>query len=401
MKLLYVSNFYPPNVIGGAEKVAQTLAEAMVAKGHQVSVVTLCDGADARTAQLNGVTVQSVPIRNLYLYQPHIHRHAGAVRLLWHLVDSFNPLAARDVGRIMDEVIPDLVHTHNIAGFSGAVWSQAKMRTIKCVHTMWDYHLLCEKTMLFRNGQNCSTVCQSCSFLSLPRRIAARSLSAVVAPTRAVLDIHSRAIREVPVKRVIPSGLFPAKESLARPTRSTLLTFGFLGRLQDIKGLELLLSEFETFSQDVKCKLLIGGTGDKNYVKGLTSRYNTPRIEFLGFVESNWFMQNIDLLIVPSIWRDPFPTVALEALANGVAVIGSKLGGLPEVILEGKNGLTFDPEVKGDLVRALNEAVRSGLVSGKFRVQIASSISALTAARMCDQYEQLYRELQQVGNDAQ
>ena len=62
---------------------------------------------------------------------------------MWHLLDLYNPWMGRVVGRILDAERPDLVHTHNIVGFSGAVWQAAKRRGLPLVHTIHDYSLLC------------------------------------------------------------------------------------------------------------------------------------------------------------------------------------------------------------------------------------------------------------------
>src|SRR5437016_3066379 len=139
MKLLYVASLYYP-VVGGAEKIAQNLAEGMAAKGHQVSVATLCRKGNARTERLNGVKIRYIPIRNIYLH--FVKAQPLLAQIVWHLIDTFNPLAARDVARIVEEEAPDLVHTHNVAGFSAEVWPQVRSRRLPCVHTMHDYYLL-------------------------------------------------------------------------------------------------------------------------------------------------------------------------------------------------------------------------------------------------------------------
>ena len=394
MKILYLSNLYYPQAVGGAEKIAQWLAEAMAARGHEVSVLTLCERRNARTEWVNGVKVRYVPIRNVYLYQPAKTRPT-ALRILWHLVDVFNLRAGRQIGRVIDEEAPDLVHTHNLTGFSAAVWPQARLRRLPCVHTIHDYYLLCCKSTLLRRGRHCQRRCAACFFLSLPRRHAAGCLSAAVGVSRSVLEAHRAVLKDVPIIRVIHNGLagggdgFEGKSTGAAPIR-----LGYLGRLEEAKGIEVLLSEFHRFHEGNECELIIGGTGRDEYVRSLRGRYENSRVSFLGFVNPNWFMGQIDLLVVPSVFNDPFPTVVLEALAKGVAVVGARRGGIPELIRDGENGETFEPTMPGDLGRALKEAVRAGLVRADSRPRTANSVAHLTLANMCDRYEQVYREAQ-------
>lgn len=395
MKLLYLSNLYYPHATGGAEKVAQTLAEAMAASGHQVSVVTLCEGAIGRMRWVNGVKVIYTPIRNVY--QPLVKARPRVLRMVWHLFDAFNVVAARTIGRIVDAEAPDIVHTHNIAGFSGAVWPQVRVRRLPCVHTIHDYYLQCPKSYMFRRGCNCARMCAPCSILTLPRRRAVGSLSAAVAVSRSLMESHQAVLQEVPIRRVIHNGLARLENGFeTRSGRAAPIRLGYLGRLHETKGVELLLSEFQDFSNTNSYELLIGGIGTDRYVRSLKSRYENSRVRFLGFIDSGWFMDQLNLLIVPSLWNEPFPTVVLEALAKGIAVVGTKRGGIPEIVKDGDNGVLFEPTVRGDLARALGDAMRMGLTAIESRPRIASSVRHFTLAGMCEQYEQLYNLVRRV-----
>lgn len=393
MKILYLSSLYYPRV-GGAERIAQWLAEEMAARGNHATVVTLCERGDAQISWVNGVKIRYIPIRNVYL--PFVKSRARPLRLLWHLVDSFNPIAARAVGRIIDEDTPDVVHTHNVGGFSAAVWPQVRARDIPCVHSIYDYYLLCSRWSMFRHGCNCQNLCAPCALLSAPRRKAVTKLNAVVAPSRFVLDLHEKfgALANIPIKRVIYAGVpSAADEPMASRRLPGSLRVGFLGRLDPSKGIELLLEEFQQFSKDLDCRLLIGGTGAGEYVNRLKSRYETSRVIFLGLVDPDWFMDHIDLLAVPSLWNDPFPTVVLEALAKGVALVASKRGGIPEAIRNSVNSVAFEPDVPGDLSRALRAAASFLFTTPDLPRRNARSEEGHTVPAMCDQYESLYREV--------
>jgi glycosyltransferase involved in cell wall biosynthesis len=103
---------------------------------------------------------------------------------------------------------------------------------------------------------------------------------------------------------------------------------------------------------------------------------------------------SIDALIVPSLWNDTFPGVVFEAFGYGVPVIGSRRGGIPEMIVHGENGLLFDPDDGQGLVAALRSAMDPAL-----RARLAAG-AARSAARyadpgvMIDAYEDVLRQLQ-------
>jgi len=66
MKLLLISTLYPPHVIGGAEKAAAQLAEALVRRGHEVVVASLYPGSSEVVENRNGVRVYRLPLDNFY-----------------------------------------------------------------------------------------------------------------------------------------------------------------------------------------------------------------------------------------------------------------------------------------------------------------------------------------------
>ena len=119
MKVVLLNTLYYPQVVGGAERVVQLLAEALVGAGHQAVVVAL-DGGDASRGVEGGVDVLRLPLRNVYWpFHGATDRHSvgAASKAVWHVFDSYNPLMAHTVGRLLDAEKPDVVHSHNLVGF--------------------------------------------------------------------------------------------------------------------------------------------------------------------------------------------------------------------------------------------------------------------------------------------
>ena len=71
-------------------------------------------------------------------------------------------------------------------------------------------------------------------------------------------------------------------------------------------------------------------------------------------MNSQDFYQQVDVVVIPSVWPDTFPTVAFEACANNVPVICSRIGGLPEIIKPGINGMLFTPGSVEELTDIFN-----------------------------------------------
>jgi glycosyltransferase involved in cell wall biosynthesis len=101
-------------------------------------------------------------------------------------------------------------------------------------------------------------------------------------------------------------------------------------------------------------ELLIAGRGEEQYEKGLRERYgDADDIKFLGFIKPADFFAQVDVAIVPSLWNDTLPSVVFESLGYGVPVVGSRRGGIPEMVLDGVNGLVFEPDDPASLVSAI------------------------------------------------
>src|SRR5690606_36848540 len=102
-------------------------------------------------------------------------------------------------------------------------------------------------------------------------------------------------------------------------------------------GIEWLIEQFQSLHIDAS--LLIAGRGKNDYEEKLRSLSRHPKISFLGYVRSADFFQMIDVLVVPSLWKEPLGMVAIEALANNLPVIAYKSGVLEETVRDGVNGL--------------------------------------------------------------
>jgi glycosyltransferase involved in cell wall biosynthesis len=104
-------------------------------------------------------------------------------------------------------------------------------------------------------------------------------------------------------------------------------------------------------------KLKVAGTGPLlNKLKDKSS----GNVEFLGFIngeELSTVIENSSFVVIPSEWYENNPLTLIEAYAHGKPVIGSKIGGIPEIIDEGKTGYIFNSGDKISLERTIKKAL--------------------------------------------
>lgn len=348
MRILYLNTLYAPHIGGGAEITLKVLVETMAARGHEVCVLTTGAGPTLQVDRVDGIRVVRIGVRNLYW---HFER-AGIPRwkrALWHLLDAYNPSMARAVMQMVEEFKPDVVSCHNLAGFSASVWSALSAAGVPLVQVLHDYYSLCPTSNMFRRGHSCTRPCTGCRALRMPHPRLSGRVSAVVGISRFILERHlqNRRFAGVGVRAVIPNarrGKVAAPRAIAPEGK---LRFGFIGTLAPAKGVEFLLEAYASLPPGGH-SLQVAGRGEPEYERHLQARASTD-IVFMGNVVAADFFPAIDVLVVPSLWQEPLGMVIVEAFMHGVPVLASRVGGIPELVEEGRNGWLFDSTSPGEL----------------------------------------------------
>ena len=335
MKILIISPLYPPHVIGGAEKAAMQLAEALIHRGHVVVVVSLYPGSSEVVEDRNGVRVYRLPVDNFYWPFGRRKKPNIFCRLAWHIREMWNPVAARRIGKILDAETPDVVNTHNVCGFSLAAWREVKLRRVRLVHTVHDYYLICPRCTLFDIGRNCEKTCLSCTVLTLNRRHLSQLPDSVVSVSQHALHEHLRRHYLADVRATVIYNIQGSSKSFPPPTvngrqLSGDLVFGFIGKVEEEKGIETLLIATRQLHPS-NWKLKIAGRGLDGYVDKLGRGFPDSRIQWLGFIDAAKFYDSVDVVVIPSLWAEPLPYVCVESLHAGKSLICASVGGIPEI----------------------------------------------------------------------
>jgi len=392
MRVLHISSVYPPHVVGGAEKVVAMLAERQAARGLTVGAAYL--SRDAQPAgERHGVAVLPQRSRNL-VWMEEVFAAPRPLRTANKLAQMVDARAAGDFARAIAAFRPDIVHTHSMVELPPMIWGAIADSGARSVHTLHDYDLICSRASLFRHGRSCAARHASCRITGAWKARFARRIDAVAAVSQPVLDEHRRfglfAGLAESRARVIWNGVdVPAAETVA--ARTDDFRFGFLGRLVPEKGIETLIAA---------CRLL-PATGWRLQVAGRAQEGDAAYralaaglpVEFLGFTDPVAFLRGIDVLVVPSIWREPFGLTVVEAFAQHVPVIGSRLGAIGDLVGAVGEDWLVPP---GD-APALAARMRAAMAAGRDALPPAAAfapvLAAVTPDRMLDAYDALYAEV--------
>ncbi|EIZ81186.1 hypothetical protein WSK_0131 [Novosphingobium sp. Rr 2-17] len=362
MRILHVSMLYPPHVMGGAERSVALLAEAQVAAGHEVIAACTTPGPFVEEER-NGVRVFRMPHETRF-WAEEWPKHNAFERLWRKAMMPFNKGLRRHFERVLDLVRPDIVHTHSMVDVSTSLWPAAAAKGYTVVHTLRDYDLLCVDGSMYHGGKGCGIKCQ---VLSAPKKQHHRHLSAVAAISHEAMHQHleQKLFSTIPEQRrqIIwnSAHLAGTGPNYRRPDRSREpFTFGYLGRVTDDKGIGVLIEAVRRLPADVSCRVIVAGTSPVGLERFVAACAGLP-IHFAGHSEPLPFFEGIDVLVVPSIWAEPFGRIIIEAYSAGVPVLASRAGGIPSLIAGDKDRWLIPP---GD-VHALSDRMTAILRAGR------------------------------------
>ncbi len=390
------------NTVGGAERTAGIVAGNLAARGHQVSQVSLgARKSQPRTKVLSPqLTEYHVPL--VQLYDPYgldgqkAASPSGAQKALWHLLDVYNPAMGRQVEGLLRRLQPDIVLTHTLQGFSVAVWSAVRKVGAKLVHMTHDHALICPSTAMTKGSHVCETVCGRCAVYSHLRHAVAPKPDAIVGPSEIILKRHQQFgwFKDVPLRQAIPNAMpadWPAAPPDWRP--GVPMVFGFLGRLDESKGLDTLLKAIAHLSPH-RYRLKVAGRGDLVAARAwLGANPDQLPIEFVGAVKGSEFLQGIDVLVTPSRAHETFCNVVMEAACLGRPAIVSDSGALPERVDGGATGWVVPAGDELAMTAALQHCLDNpNEVAEKGRRALATR-PQYDAQHQCDLFEALLQRV--------
>jgi glycosyltransferase involved in cell wall biosynthesis len=267
--------------------------------------------------------------------------------------------AVAKIGRLIEDEKPDILHCHNIYHqLTPSIITAASRAGVSVVLTLHDYKPVCPVYTQLSNGEVC-TKCADGRFESLLKQRCADGSLARSALLWAEARYHalagsyhrvdkficpSRFMRDAIVRRFgadkvvhIPNGIDASRIEVSKRDEGYVL---YLGRLSPEKGVETLLRAHA--ENGASWRLMIAGTGP--LLADLQRKF--PSAEFRGHlagVELDAAIRGAALIVVPSEWHENSPVSILEAMAYGKPIVASNIGGIPELVREGKTGLLFDP----------------------------------------------------------
>jgi glycosyltransferase involved in cell wall biosynthesis len=410
VKVLIAVHHFPPRHTGGAEWRAYRTAAALEARGHQAQVIAIerIDRGPERGVAWEDEVFEGVKVRRLYFDLKNVPDPER-----W---EYDNIWIGEHLRQVIGEMAPDIFHL--ISGYlmSGRTIRVARQEDIPTVLSLTDFWFLCKRISMLRSDGSVSTLpidpvqCARCMGedqrrYRLPAKVVPKLMDIYwqnqkkkIDGLRNRLDFLIDTLQQVNViispsqflrDTYIQAGVDPARIIFSRQGRdfpdlnptmmnkkpSDRLRVGYIGQISWHKGVHVL---FEALSKLPGAPISVKVYGEESHYPDYAAKLrrmadSDSRLDLAGtyhLSEVSRVLQEIDVLVVPSLWYENSPNAILEAFAHKTPVITSALGGMAELVEDGKNGLLFETGSAESLASKLNLLVDEPDLLRKFSMRI-------------------------------
>jgi glycosyltransferase involved in cell wall biosynthesis len=421
MKILQIIHTYPPYSAAGSEVYTYNLSREL-SKRHKMIIFHRINELQRKDYEVYRNYLDGTEIYKIN----NTFRSYDSFEMTYK-----NDRIGNIFSEIVDKVKPDIAHIQHLLYLSTTIVDELKKRNIPIIFTLHDYWLFCPQGQLLKKDlsicNNDYSGCFNCiqhqlcirknifNYYYLLQRFLSDNLlqwiknnylnyakNSFLSPEDSIKQINKRSsymrdicskidlfispsefLRERFIKFGIPENkiifsqygfnleYFKEKQK----THSNKLRFACIGNILPAKGAHILIETFNKI-KDYNVELKIYGEVSsykgllENYLRYIKRLAKNKNIRFMGGFNNKYvasIFKEIDVLIVPSIWYENSPLVIQEALASNTAVIASNIGGIPELIVDGRNGLLFKSNDADCLYEKVKQIIDNPSLLEEFR----------------------------------
>jgi glycosyltransferase involved in cell wall biosynthesis len=401
MKILLINKFF--SSFGGTETAFFQTAKLLQERGQEVICFSMAHPKNRESRQAAHF-VSRVDFEEMNGWREWVR---GAKRILF----------GHDVQVKLDELLrlekPDIAHLHNIYHhLSPVIIATLKKRGVPVVMTLHDYKVVCPSYKMFVRGRTCER-CRGSRFYwcLLKKCVKGSLLKSLLCAIEVAL--HRRYYEEVDamvapsrflMAKIVEMG-FPATRCRHIPNAVSLqegpprvvadppqvLCFG---RLVEEKGIHLLIEAMKGVPADC---LIVGDGPLKEELRDLATRNPQARIRFLDhqpFHLLEPLLRRAAMVVVPSVWYENNPFTIIESFSLGIPVVAARIGGIPEMVIDGETGMLFaagnSVDLRDKILLLLQDPELGRALARRARQHFEKHFQP---AQHCEKLLGLYREL--------
>lgn len=357
-----VTTHFPPYHLGGDAVYVKYLSEELAAKGHEVHIFHSPSAYQAIRGDMKPSKLEQVDDR---ITRHEVTSRSPRLDTVASLTLGTRNRAKTRFDELTKTLRPDIVHWHNTKGFIGIPLPTGRASSIYTAH---DYYAVCTRSNLLKpHGRPCVEP-HGCLICNLRHgkptpiwRAGRRRVLPMPTETKVIAPSHFMANRlgrdGIRVSKVIRNFVpDPGPPNLDSAAYRNLVLY--VGLLEPHKGPQTLLKAFLLSRNEHDFRLCLVGDGTLRQTLALEAKDAgvADRVSVPGPVsrdELHSLRRGALVQVIPSEWYENSPLTALEALAAGIPLVGSRIGGLPEILTPDSGASAFAPGDARDLANIL------------------------------------------------
>lgn len=361
MKIAILVALFPPKWLAGIEIATYNLAEHLTKRGHEIHIIT---------THVEGL--------------PHVQMENGFYihQLSWPKIRIFGVLLFwLNIFFTVRKITPDIVHAQSL-GLGIPAYLSKKL--LRIPYIVW--------------GQG-SDVYLPGSFIRITSRLILQNADAILALTedmrKKMTEITSREIY------VIPNGInleqfYDRSQNLIKNEGTKIILF--VGRLHPVKGVQYLLMAMKNVHEEMPdARLILVGDGtERERLELLSIQLGIQNyVQFVGRVPHKMvltFMQKADVFVLPSL-SEGLPNVIIEAMACGLPVVATRVGGIPDIIVDGVNGSLVEVKRQDEISEKLLFLLRDKQLYWKISKNNKETVKKYSWDNIISHLEKIYYSL--------
>lgn len=349
MKILLVNKFH--YLRGGSEKYYFELGNLLKRYGHEVAYFSMKDERNITTSDKE-YFVENIDFNNC------------------SKIKALNIIYSKKTKKVMHKALedfkPDIVHLNNFQRqLTSSIIKPIKKANIPIIYTAHDLQAICPASTMLDSKINTCEQCIKGKYINCVKKgcIKGSRLKSILGAVEGYFYKVNKVYRKQIDYIITPSEFYRNKlidsdihenkiktihNSIdSRKYKIEIKDYGYalyFGRLSSEKG---ILNLINAFMKTKEGKLYIAGEGPEkaNIEQIIKENKLEKRVKILGFLNQNEIKKHIaesSFVVIPSIWYENCPYSILETQAIGKPIIASKMGGIPELIEEDKNGYLYE-----------------------------------------------------------
>ncbi len=446
MKILQISHGLPPKENAGVELYTYFLSKALLGLNHEI--IIFCREADPEREEFSTTEEFYKGLKVIRVVNNLSRISDSKIYYDNHYFDEI-------FLKLLEREKPDLVHFQHFIALSAHLLRLAKERGIPVVITLHDFFILCHRIHLLKEdntlcpGPLYGLECMSClngfysskpkdrrtafflrnkdilpfPFIKWTKRffIPSKFLEnkgyevfhryrfmyeilkisdLILTPSAFVQKQFLKYYPRIKKKlRLLPLGIPPIQGKSMKKRENGKVHFCYYGNILPLKGLHILVEAFKTLPKEKTALVIYGRRSPWNeaYYDQLKEQAKGFPVDFRDAFQREDLtraLKDQDVLVLPSICPESFSFVAREANGLGLPIIASRIGAIPEVVEDGKNGFLFEP---GDIIGLRNCMLKFIENTDLIRRMAGRMPKPKTMEEHARELEEIYRRLIEEG----